>query len=222
MSNEFRLTIVLITVMFSSSSHAANADAAIGIDACNCNWQLKSGATTKATTVLMGVNAKIKLNSMYLGLDYYAAKPKFDDPVQLTGTLTGDRSLKFTETGITLGYYLNTEFAGYLKYKHIVLDDGPQLASTAPGFGFLGKYTFTNNWLVFANTSYYWPYLSQGENTKNTEINEVTAGTALRISLYSHVDLSYKIQKISFNRSNASNITLEVKGISLSYSYVYW
>lgn len=223
MNKTFKLLIIVIAVSINVYTKAANAAAAIAVDACYCKWKLVSGnITNNATSTLMGVRAKLKLNAVYLGLGYHVSKPEFDDPVQVGGSAGTNRELDFTEADVTLGFYFDRYFSAYLGYKKLDLDYGNSLSATAPGLGVLGKFTFTNNWLVFANATYYKGDFSQEDNKGDAEITELVAGTALRLSLYSHLDLSYKIQKTEFKSSNTDNASLDIQGIALSYSYVFW
>ena len=221
MYKRLNLSIFLIAITSNALVEEVNASASIAIDVCHCEWGLVSGNPSSATSLQMGISAKLLLNSMYLGLDYHTSQPEFDNPVQIDSISISRRKINFKEIDLTLGYYLYRHLSIYINYKKIDLDYGNQLTSTVPGFGFLGKYTFTNNWLVFAKATYYLGDLSQGDNKGDTEIAEMVAGTALRLSLYSHLDLSYKMKKIEFMRSNTDDIDFELTGMTLSYNYVF-
>jgi len=223
MGKTLKLVIILIVILSNAYIKAANAAAAIAVDACYCEWKLASGnISNNSTSILMGIKAKLKMNAVYLGLGYHVSKPEFDDPVQIGGSASSDKELDFTEADVTLGFYFDRYFSAYFGYKKLDLDYGDSLTATTPGLGVLGKFTFTNNWLVFANATYYKGDFSQGDNEGDAEITEFVAGTALRLSLYSHLDLSYKIQKTEFKSSNTDNTSLDIQGIALSYSYVFW
>lgn len=219
MNDVIKILLVLIAVVGSISASAA---ASVSITACQCRWSLASGNVARADSVLLGVNSKFKLDSMYFGLGYNASRPEFGTPISIGNVSSNVQNIRFSEMGLTLGYYYYRGLSGYVKYQKVKLDYGNQISSTVPGVGILGKHTFTNRWLVFANATYYAGGLTQGDNANGARIKEFVAGTALRLGLYSHVDLSYKLQKFQYTRLNYSGINLEIQGITLSYSYIYW
>lgn len=211
---------LLVSLLF-LLNNAAHASSTVAVEVTKCDWKLITANENIASSTQMGINWKLLLNAMYFGVEYHASRPKFDDPVQLGVTPGTQRKLEVTEVDLTLGYYMYKHLAAYVRYKQLEIDYGTRLLSNTPGIGILGKYTFTNNWLVFANATYYLGELSYNNKHGETEITEIVAGTALRMSLYSFLNLSYSVQQVDFTRNNTFDFELEKTGISLSYNYVF-
>jgi len=222
MCQQLKFLLILFFLIFNVLDKASHASASVGIDVCACTWELVSGSSSSSAAMQLGVNAKLKLNSMYLGFKHQSAGPEFEDPLQINGISNTERKLDFLETEFSMGYYFNRQLATFLAYKKIELNFGSQINSTLVGVGLLGKYTFNNSILIFANAAYNYGDYSLGANKGDAQVLETVAGAAIRTSLYSHINLSYKVQRLMFKRKSITDVEFEISGYSLSYNYMFW